>query len=226
MSVPLKTAVLLAALALPAAASAVPVLPDFAAATFVPGAAIDNRYFPLLDRHVRVYVDEEEGEDERFETQVVGRGLEIARQLAILTYRAEPGLDARQPRPAPGSDAGYPVQSYLEHQGRKLRNRFAAQAYELQLAAMDHHDLTQPLPGDTQPAISRVRAATLVVDVDTDQLFTPAQAAALTAQLVKAGAPVSRETVASIHGHDAFLIEWKTLGPLLTKALHLQAPSK
>jgi homoserine O-acetyltransferase len=154
----------------------------------------------------------------------VGRGLEIARQLAILTYRAEPGLDARQPRPAPGTDAGYPVQSYLEHQGRKLRHRFAAQAYELQLAAMDHHDLTQALPGDTQPAIRRVRAATLVVDVDTDQLFTPAQAAALTAQLQAAGARVTRETVASIHGHDAFLIEWKTLGPLLTKALHLHAP--
>ena len=156
----------------------------------------------------------------------VGRGLEIARQLAILTYRAEPGLDARQPRPVPGTDAGYPVQSYLEHQGKKLRNRFAAQAYELQLAAMDHHDLLQPLPGDTQPAISRVRASALVVDVDTDQLFTPAQAAALTQQLRAAGATVERETVTSIHGHDAFLIEWKTLGPILTKALHLQAPAK
>jgi homoserine O-acetyltransferase len=65
-----------------------------------------------------------------------------------------------------------------------------------------------------------------VVDVDTDQLFTPAQAAALTAQLQAAGAPVEKETVASIHGHDAFLIEWKTLGPLLTKALHLQAPTQ
>jgi hypothetical protein len=70
----LKSAVLLTALALPAAAPAVPVLPDFGAATFVPGAAIDNRYFPLLDRHVRVYVDEDEGEAERFETQVVGPG--------------------------------------------------------------------------------------------------------------------------------------------------------
>jgi homoserine O-acetyltransferase len=156
----------------------------------------------------------------------VGRGLEIARQLAILTYRAEPGLDARQPRPAPGTDTGYPVQSYLEHQGRKLRNRFAAQAYELQLAAMDHHNLLQPLPGDTQPAISRVRASVLIVDVDTDQLFTPAQAETLTAELRKAGATVERTTVTSIHGHDAFLIEWPTLGPLLTKALHLHAPSR
>lgn len=157
----------------------------------------------------------------------VSRGLEIARQLAMLTYRAEPGLDARQPRPAQAQsgDVGYPVQSYLEHQGEKLRHRFDAQSYELQLAAMDHHDLLQPLPGDTQPAISRVRASTLVVDVDTDQLFTAAQADTLVQHLRSAGALVERTTVRSIHGHDAFLMEWETLGPILTRALHLQAPA-
>ncbi len=157
----------------------------------------------------------------------IGRGLEIARQLAILTYRAEPGLDARQPRPAQASSnaSGYPVQSYLEHQGAKLRNRFAAQAYELQLAAMDHHDLMQPLPGDNRPAISRVKASTFVVDIDTDQLFTPAQAETLANCLHQAGAKVVRATVTSIHGHDAFLMEWETLGPILTRALQLQAPT-
>jgi homoserine O-acetyltransferase len=157
----------------------------------------------------------------------VGRGLELARQMAMLTYRAEPGLDARQPRPALAGpdDAGYPVQSYLEHQGEKLRNRFDARAYELQLTAMDHHDLFQPLPGDTAPAISRVRASALVVDVDTDQLFTRAQTEALAQHLRNAGARVERTTVCSIHGHDAFLMEWETLGPILTKALQLQAPA-
>jgi len=156
----------------------------------------------------------------------IGRGLEIARQLAILTYRAEPGLDARQPRPAlaVSADNGYPVQSYLEHQGAKLRNRFAAQSYELQLAAMDHHDLLQPLAGDSVPAISRVHASTLVVDIDTDQLFTPAQADVLTEHLRRAGARVERATLRSIHGHDAFLMEWETLGPILDRALQLQAP--
>ena len=159
----------------------------------------------------------------------VGRGLEIARQLAMLTYRAEAGLEARQPRPATmakSSAAGYPVQSYLEHQGAKLRNRFDAQAYELQLTAMDHHDLLQPLPGDTQPAISRVRASALVVDVDSDQLFTPVQTDALAQHLRAAGAKVERTTVRSIHGHDAFLMEWETLGPILTRALQLSAPIK
>ena len=74
MSVFPKSVVLLAALLVSAAAPAVPVLPDFGAATFVSGAPIDNRHFPLGDRNVRVYVHEEEGEGERFETQVVGPG--------------------------------------------------------------------------------------------------------------------------------------------------------
>lgn len=155
----------------------------------------------------------------------VGRGLEIARQLAILTYRAEPGLDARQPRPSGivSSGTSYPVQSYLEHQGAKLRSRFAAQAYEMQLAAMDHHDLLQPLPGEKVPAISRVRASTLVVDIDSDQLFSPAQTEVLAKQLKQAGARVERSTISSIHGHDAFLMEWSSLAPILERALQLQA---
>lgn len=157
--------------------------------------------------------------------QQVSRGLEIARQLAILTYRAEPGLEAKQGRALQGKAlaGGYPVQSYLEHQGKKLRSRFDARAYELQLAAMDHYDLLQALPGDTQPAIHRVRASTLVVDVDSDQLFTPAQAEALTQHLRAAGARVERTTLRSIFGHDAFLMEWETLAPILTRALQLQA---
>lgn len=153
----------------------------------------------------------------------IGRGLEIARQLAILTYRAEPGLEERQPRPKK-ADQLHPVRSYLEHQGAKLRNRFAVRAYELQLDAMDHHDLLQPLPGETKPAISRVKASAIVADVDTDQLFPAAQSEALVAQLRKNAGHVERATIRSLHGHDAFLIEWNTLGPILTRALHLAAP--
>jgi len=39
----------------PAVAEAVPILPDFAAATFTPGQKVDNPYFPLLDRKTRRY---------------------------------------------------------------------------------------------------------------------------------------------------------------------------
>ncbi len=153
----------------------------------------------------------------------VGRGLELARQLAMLTYRAEPGLDASQNRHLPPLPArrGYLVQSYLEHHGEKLTHRFTPRSYELLLDAMDHHNLLVPLPGRRTPAIRAIRAAALVVDIDSDQLFTPAQSEAL-AELLRANSThVERATIRSPHGHDAFLLEWPQLDTLVRRALLL-----
>lgn len=155
----------------------------------------------------------------------VGRGFELARQLAMLTYRAEPGLDAAQPRrlPALPGQRGYLVQSYLEHHGQKLHHRFTPRSYELLLDAMDHHDLLVPFRGQRQPAIRHIRAAALVVDIDSDQLFTPAQSDAL-AELLRANdTHVERATIRSPHGHDAFLLEWPQLETLIRRALALPA---
>ncbi len=148
----------------------------------------------------------------------VGRGLELARQLAMLTYRAEPSLDARQHRTAGRADVPWalPIQSYLEHQGKKLRRRFDARPYLLQLDAMDTHDLDAPPPGT--PA-GPLEAFALCVDIDTDQLFTPAQVDLLADWLTAHGAEARRATVRSPHGHDAFLIEWDALDPLVRLAL-------
>ncbi|MBA3848498.1 MAG: homoserine acetyltransferase [Opitutus sp.] len=141
------------------------------------------------------------------------RGLEVARQLAMLTYRAEPGLaekhDART------------IGAYLEHHGRKLHGRFTADCYESQLDAMDAHDLFRPLPGGRGPALRRIKAPALVVDVDSDQLFTPAQSVALARALRAGGARVARATIRSPHGHDAFLLEWRQLDRIVRRALRL-----
>lgn len=148
----------------------------------------------------------------------VGRGLEVARQLAMLTYRAEPSLDARQHRAAGRVEAPWslPIQSYLEHQGKKLRRRFDARSYLLQLDAMDSHDLDSRPPGtpDGSPG-----DFALCVDIDTDQLFTPAQVDLLADWLTARGVEARRATIRSPHGHDAFLIEWEALDPLVRGAL-------
>lgn len=86
----------------------------------------------------------------------IGRGLEVARQLAMVTYRAEGGLERTQGRRQGlwiedvetwSPRARYRIQTYLEHQGHKLAARFDARAYLALLGAMDHHDLSRPPPG-------------------------------------------------------------------------------
>jgi len=151
----------------------------------------------------------------------VGRGLELARQVGMLTYRAEPGLEAKQGRhrlAEPGFPQPYRVQGWLEHQGQKLRRRFDARAYLLQATAMDHYDLDAVPPG---LGAGPIRASSLVVDVDTDQLFSPAQVEVLARRLRAGGAHVERDTLRSVHGHDAFLLEWDALTALLKRALSL-----
>ncbi len=144
------------------------------------------------------------------------RGLEVARQLAMLTYRAEAGLELKQSATSIGS--------YLEHHGQKLHGRFTAACYESQLDAMDSHDLTQPLPGTRGPALRRIASPTLAVDVDSDVLFTSAQTAAYVAELRAQGTPVTRAMIRSPHGHDAFLLEWAQLEKLVRRALTLSVP--
>jgi len=155
----------------------------------------------------------------------VDRGFQLSRQLAMLTYRAEPGLDERQGRrPARGGPRRYLIQTYLEHHGHKLHRRFTAHCYELLLDAMDHHDLLRPLPGTRGPALARIKARTIVLDVDTDQLFTPAQTSLLARALREHGVPVARITLRSPHGHDAFLLEWDQLARAVKRALTLPSP--
>ncbi|SET75529.1 alpha/beta fold hydrolase [Stigmatella erecta] len=156
------------------------------------------------------------------------RGLELARQLAMLTYRAEPGLELRQARPPPEQPLGglYPVQGYLEHQGEQLRARFDARAYLALLGAMDHHDLSRR-PG-TAPeggwGASRIRASTLCVGIDRDQLFFPSHMVALSERLRMQGRHSEYAELPSLHGHDGFLIEWEPLEGLVRRALALPVP--
>jgi homoserine O-acetyltransferase len=136
-----------------------------------------------------------------------GPGLAVARQLALLTYRAEEGLDERQP-----------VGSYLDHQGQKLARRFDGRAYLALLGAMDTHDL-----GATETrAPGRVASSALVVGIDSDQLFFPGQSRKLAGFLRERGCHVEEHTLRSPHGHDAFLIEWDQVAAALSRALELE----
>ena len=74
-------------------------------------------------------------------------GLDLARQLAITTYRSE--IDFEQRFAGRVEPDGTPsVVSYLRHQGRKLLERFDEDTYRSLVRAMDTHDIGRDRGGE------------------------------------------------------------------------------
>lgn len=146
-------------------------------------------------------------------------GMALARQLAMVTYRSDADLDGRfgrrvEPR------GGFSVTSYLEHQGRKLVERFDPHSYRVLAAAMDTHDIGRDR-GGVGLALSRLgRGATRLVGVgiEGDILYGPAQVRALVAAARAGGARARYRQIRSTKGHDAFLVEWEQLDRIVRGA--------
>lgn len=145
-------------------------------------------------------------------------GLGLARRIAHISYRSEIELQVRFGRAPQGDEdplAGgrFAVESYLEHHGDKLARRFDAGTYVALTEAMNSHDVGRGR-GGVEEALGRVTARTVVVAIDSDRLYPPYQQE----QIAKAVPGADLHVVPSMFGHDGFLLETATLGPLLRRA--------
>lgn len=138
------------------------------------------------------------------------RGLELARQLAMTTYRSEEDFGTREG-----------IGSYLEHQGRKLRDRFDHRAYLALVGAMDSHDVGRERGGVAAALHALALSDTRLtgVGITGDILFGPRQVRALVDAARAAGVVAAYREITSSKGHDAFLVEWDQLTAILREAL-------
>lgn len=147
-------------------------------------------------------------------------GLGIARQLAMTTYRSEADFDARFGRQRE-ADGRFSVVSYLDHQGRKLVDRFDGHTYRVLAGAMDAHDIgadrggIEAALGALGPAGTRLTG----VGIGHDILYGPRQVHALVDAATTVGVRASYREIRSDKGHDAFLVEWDQLSTILREAL-------
>ncbi|MGB1700806.1 MAG: alpha/beta fold hydrolase, partial [Nannocystaceae bacterium] len=171
------------------------------------------------------------------------RGLELARQVAHLSYRSERGLEARQGRAQANGGRGllwpYKAQTYLEYQGAKLRRRFLSTAYLAQLDAMDHHDLGRRPPEpesherwrggpgpDGRWGHARVQAVIRAAAIREDVLFPPAQLERLVLELRHRRVDASLRLLDHAQGHDGFLLATDAIGRLVRDALRTPADGR
>ncbi len=154
-------------------------------------------------------------------------GLAAARWLAHLTYRGELEIDERfgttaQPDENPlgpfrDDRQRFSVQSYLEHQGRKLTQRFDAAAYVTLTEALNRHDVGRGR-GGLNKALHTITVPTMIVGVDTDILYPYHQQEHLSRNL---GNLLAMSKLSSPVGHDAFLVDARQMDRILRQFLML-----
>jgi homoserine O-acetyltransferase len=134
---------------------------------------------------------------------------------------------------ANATPAIFAAQSYLQYQSEKFLSRFDANCYIHLLNKMDSHDVTRDrLPDDFKVkegdicsnALKQVFKVAppraLVISVETDVLFRPEQQRQLAECLPEA----KFADLESTDGHDGFLLEFATLGSLISEHLKLELP--
>ncbi|HEX7171055.1 MAG TPA: alpha/beta fold hydrolase [Candidatus Limnocylindria bacterium] len=138
------------------------------------------------------------------------RGLELARQLAMTTYRSEVDFETRDG-----------IGSYLEHQGVKLRHRFHPGSYVALVEAMNAHDVGRDRGGVVEAFRLLADADVSVhgVGIEGDILYGPRQVRALVDAARAAGARAGYREIRSDKGHDAFLVEWDQMTAVIREAL-------
>jgi homoserine O-acetyltransferase/O-succinyltransferase len=158
------------------------------------------------------------------------RGLALARQIAMISYKSAPLFDERHgrnpnqrlsedPWSADGNGSGltggrFDIAGYLDQQGQRFIERFDANAYLAILRAMDTWD---PLRGYASPeeAYGRIRARLSFVGISSDWLFPALDVRQFAEAIRKGGAQADYREMTSAHGHDAFLAEQAELVRLL-----------
>ena len=150
------------------------------------------------------------------------RGLAIARMIGHITYLSEEGMRqkfGRELRRAQGYsydfNSEFSVETYLDYQGRSFVDRFDANSYLYITKAGDYFDLSRD-HGSLRQAFAGTKARFLVVSFSSDWLFTPGQSEAMVEALAANGKDVSFCSIESGYGHDAFLLEYETLGGFIS----------
>ncbi len=141
-------------------------------------------------------------------------GLALARMIGHITYLSNESMYEKfgrrlQDKEEYGFDfsTDFEVESYLHYQGNTFTKRFDANSYLYISKAIDYFDLTENGTLSLSEAFKDVKARVLVISVDSDWLYTPAESKEIVMALTANEVEVSYCQIKSSYGHDAFLLE-------------------
>jgi len=135
-----------------------------------------------------------------------------ARLHAMLLYRTPQSLQAKFNMEE--KEGVFQVESWLRHHGKKLEERFLLSSYKL----MNHllKTIGQDISEDDLVDFAKKTSATIhQIAINTDYFFTPDDNRKTYQKLKVVNDKVQYSEIDSIHGHDAFLIEYEQLNTIL-----------
>ncbi|MBA6313265.1 bifunctional aspartate kinase/homoserine dehydrogenase I [Cellulophaga baltica] len=148
-----------------------------------------------------------------------------ARMHAMLCYRTPESFKERFKRSTNEELHVFNVESWLTHHGAKLQERFQLSAYKLMNQLLKTIDITR----DAKDAFSTIEKSATnihIIGVDSDLFFTAQENKDTFKQLAQVNSNVTYGEIRSLHGHDAFLIEFQQMEQLLKGIFDQNGKSK
>ncbi|MGJ8738914.1 alpha/beta fold hydrolase, partial [Zobellia laminariae] len=148
-----------------------------------------------------------------------------ARMHAMLCYRTPESFKERFKRSTNEELQVFNVESWLRHHGEKLQERFQLSAYKLMNQLLKTIDVMRDGEQnfiDLQNSDVNIH----IIGVDSDLFFTAKENKETFKRLAQANGNVTYGEVHSLHGHDAFLIEFEQMERLLEPIFSTNGKSK
>jgi homoserine O-acetyltransferase/O-succinyltransferase len=139
--------------------------------------------------------------------------IEDARSHAMLLYRTPQSINQRFNRKQLQNQT-FEIENWLNYHGETLKNRFTLSAYKLMNHLLKTNDITRNRTNFSAVA-NQIQANIQIIAVDSDLFFTPDENLKSYHELKKIKQNVFYHQIKSIHGHDAFLIEFEQLSAIL-----------
>jgi len=137
-----------------------------------------------------------------------------ARLHAMLIYRSPASFKQKFDRTYNDERDMYNVESWLKHHGEKLEKRFSLSAYKELNYILANIDITAGR-GSFFEVVQKITADIHIISVDADMFFTLEEDRETFENIKKVKHNVTHGIIQSVHGHDAFLIEFEQLSALL-----------